>query len=193
MRLTLPFVIAGVALAAAPVAAQDPDPGVALREVVRAATVRAYQGRNSGPEQTERFSRKVKIGRDGRVSVSNISGDIVVTAGSGDEVSIDAVKRTRGDRSELANIEIIVEERAGRVDVRVEHGSRERGRRGDSASVDFTVTLPASASLDVHSVSGSLKVTGVRGAVRAETVSGDVTTADTPNLEHAKSVSGDIS
>jgi DUF4097 and DUF4098 domain-containing protein YvlB len=59
-------------------------------------------------------------------------------------------------------------------------------------SVDFTVTLPASASLDVHSVSGSLKVTGVRGAVRAETVSGDVTTADTPNLEHAKSVSGDI-
>jgi DUF4097 and DUF4098 domain-containing protein YvlB len=55
------------------------------------------------------------------------------------------------------------------------------------------VTVPASASLDVHSVSGSLKVTGVRGAVRAETVSGNVTTTDTPNLEHAKSVSGDVS
>ena len=192
MRLTVPLIIAGVALAAVPAGAQDPGRRIGLRDVERATAGRAYQGRN-GAEQSDRFSRKVKIGRDGRVSIANISGDIVVTAGSGDEVSIDAVKRTRGDRSELANIEIIVEERAGRVDVRVEHGSRERGRRGDSASVDFTVTLPASASLDVHSVSGSLKVTGVRGAVRAETVSGDVTTADTPNLEHAKSVSGDIS
>ena len=130
----------------------------ARRAPTRAATPR--------PEQTERFSRKVRIGRDGRVSIANISGDIVVTGGSGDEVSIEAVKRTRGDRSELAGVEIIVEERAGRVDVRAEHdrSRSSRGRRGDSASVDFTVTVPASASLDVHSVSGSLKVTGVRGS-----------------------------
>jgi DUF4097 and DUF4098 domain-containing protein YvlB len=195
MRLTLPLVIAGVAIAAIPAGAQDPGGVIGLREVVRTATVRAYQGRNAGPEQTERFSRKVRIGRDGRVSISNISGDIVVTGGSGDEVSIEAVKHTRGDRNELAGVEIIVEERAGRVDVRAEHDRyrSNRGRRGDSASVDFTVTVPSSASLDVHSVSGSLKVTGVRGAVRAETVSGNVTTADTPNLEHAKSVSGDVS
>ena len=191
MRLTLSFVIAGVAIAAVPAGAQDPDRPVVRHEVVRTATVRAYQGRNAGAEQTERFSRKVRIGRDGRVSISNISGDIVVTGGSGDEVSIDAVKRTRGDRSELASIEIVVEERAGRVDVRAEH-DRQR-RRSDSASVDFTVTVPASASLDVHSVSGSVKVTGVRGAVRAESVSGNITTTDTPNLEHAKSVSGDVS
>ena len=194
MRLTMPFVIAGVAIAAVPAGAQDADRRIVLRDVVRTATVRAYQGRNAGAEQTERFSRKVRIGRDGRVSISNISGDIVVTGGSGDEVSIEAVKRTRGDRSELASVEIVVEERAGRVDVRAEHDRmRDRGRRGDSASVDFTVTVPASASLDVHSVSGSVKVTGVRGAVRAETVSGNVTTADTPNQEHAKSVSGDVS
>ena len=195
MRLTLPLVIAGVAIAAIPVGAQDPGGLIGLREVARSAKARAYQGRNVGPEQTERFSRKVRIGRDGRVSISNVSGDIVVTGGSGDEVSIEAVKHTRGDRNELAGVEIIVEERAGRVDVRAEHDRyrSNRGRRGDSASVDFTVTVPVSASLDVHSVSGSLKVTGVRGAVRAETVSGNVTTADTPNLEHAKSVSGDVS
>jgi len=211
MRLTLPFVIAGVAIAAIPVGAQDPGRRIVLRDVVRApdadrpialsdvvertARPRAYQGRNTGSEQTERFSRKVRVGRDGRVSISNISGDIVVTGGSGDEVSIEAVKRTRGDRSELAGVEIVVEERAGRVDVRAEHerNRSDRGRRGDSLSVDFTVTVPASASLDVHSVSGSLKVTGVHGAVRAETVSGNVTTTDTPNLEHAKSVSGDVS
>ena len=194
MRLTLPFVIA-VAMAAIPAGAQDPGHQIVVRDVVRAAKARAYQGRNVASEQTERFSRKVRIGRDGRVTISNISGDIVVTGGSGEEVSIEAVKRARGDRSGLASVEIVVEERAGRVDVRAEHDRyrSDRGRRGDSTSVDFTVTVPASASLDVHSVSGSLRVTGVRGAVRAETVSGNVTTADTPNLEHAKSVSGDVS
>jgi DUF4097 and DUF4098 domain-containing protein YvlB len=188
MRRTLLFVIAGLVTAAVPAGAQDADHRSGMRDGVRRATARAYQGRNTGPEQTERFSRKVKVGRDGRVSIANISGDIVVTTGSGDEVSIEAVKRTRGGQGELAAVQIDVEERAGRVDVQTSH----RGRN-DHVSVDFTVVMPATASLDVHSVSGSLKVTGVRGSVRAETVSGNVTTTDTPRLEAAKSVSGDVS
>jgi len=116
----------------------------------------------------------------------------VVTGGSGDEVSIEAVKRTRGDRGELAKVRITVDERAGRVDVRTE-GEQNRGWRGSQVSVDYTVTVPASASVDLHSVSGSMRVTGVRGSLRAETVSGNVTTTDTPKLEVAKSISGDVS
>jgi hypothetical protein len=199
MRLIVALVTAGLALSGASAGAQDRRERIVLRDVVKsvATTARAtaYQGRDRGPEQTERFSRKLKLGRDGRVSIANISGDIVVTTGSGDDVSIEAVKRTRGDRGELANVEIVVEERAGRVEVRAEHDRNrmERNRRGDGVSVDFAVTVPASASLDLHSVSGGLKVTGVRGTVRAETVSGNVTTVDTPKLEQAKSVSGDVS
>ena len=84
----------------------------------------------------------MKIGRDGRFSLSNIAGDIVVTAGSGDEVSIEAVKRTRGDRSELARVQIIVDERGGRVDVQTDHeqNRRDRNGRSDHVSVDYTVT-----------------------------------------------------
>src|SRR5215213_1241085 len=115
MRLTVPFVIAGLVLAAGPAAAQDDiDRSVVremTREVTRAVSGRAYQGRNRGQDQTERVSRKVRVGRDGRVSIANISGDIVVTAGGGDEVSIEAVKRTTGDRSELGNLEVVIEER----------------------------------------------------------------------------------
>jgi DUF4097 and DUF4098 domain-containing protein YvlB len=187
--------MAGFGLAASAAGAQDVRERIELRDAGRTVKVRAYQGRERGPEQTERFTRKVKVGRDGRVSIQNISGDIVVTGGSGDEVSIDAVKRTRGDRSELATLDIVVEERAGRVEIRADHerGGFARNRRGGSGSVDFTVAVPASAALDVRSVSGSVTVTGVRGAVRAETVSGNVTTTDTPRLEQAKSVSGDVS
>src|SRR5438445_3981342 len=87
-----------VALGAAPGAAGRPR-AVDLR--VHSHEAARYQGRG-GPEQTERFSRRIRLGRDGRVSISNISGDITITGGSGDELSIEAVKRTRGDRSQLS-------------------------------------------------------------------------------------------
>ena len=189
MRLTLPFVVAGLTLAIAPAGAQDRDHRVILRDVVR-----TYQGRNNGPEQTERFSRKAKVGRDGRISITNIAGDITVTVGSGDEVSIDAVKRTRGDKSELAAVQIVVDERPGRVDVRTEgeQNRSDRNRRSTHVSVDYTISMPATASIDLHSISGALKITGVRGAVRAETISGNVTATDTPKVEVARSISGDV-
>jgi DUF4097 and DUF4098 domain-containing protein YvlB len=202
MRRTFVFLLAAAALAA-PAAGQalepPPTPDVRITVPVHldaAAArlriesghgVRAYQGRNAGPEQTERFSRKVRIGRDGRVSVSNISGDIVVSAGSGDEVSIEAVKRARGDGGQLSSVRIDVEERGGGVYVRTTHTGR-----NEHVSVDYTITMPASAEADVHSVSGNTKVTGIRGSVRAESVSGNVTATDTPKLEVAKSVSGDV-
>jgi DUF4097 and DUF4098 domain-containing protein YvlB len=154
-------------------------------EVRRAA--RAYQGRDRGPEQTERFSRKVRLGRDGRFTIQSIAGDITVAVGSGDEVSIEAVKRTRGDRSQLASVQILVDERPGRVEVRTDHTGR-----NDRVAVDYTVTVPASTGVEAKSVSGNVKITGVQGVVRAETISGGVTTASTPKLEAAKSVSGDV-
>jgi hypothetical protein len=196
MRLTAAtLVMAGLALPAAPARAQNRDHVIVLRDVVRTMKPGAYQGRNNGPEQTERFSRKIKIARDGRFTLSNISGDITVTAGSGDEVSIDAIKRTRGDKSELDRVQIRVDERAGRVDVQTDHGQmerRDRNDRGDHVSVDYTVVVPASLSVDLHSISGSVKVTGVHGSLRSETISGNVTISDAPRLETAKTVSGDV-
>jgi DUF4097 and DUF4098 domain-containing protein YvlB len=127
------------------------------------------------------------VGRDGRVSIGNIAGDITVTGGTGDEVSIEAVKRTRGDAGQLASVHIVVDDRAGRLDVRTDHTGR-----NDRVSVDYVVTVPASASVEVKSVSGNVKVSTVQGPVRAETISGNVTTAATPRIEMAKSVSGDV-
>jgi DUF4097 and DUF4098 domain-containing protein YvlB len=73
------------------------------------------------------------------------------------------------------------------VDVRTVHTGR-----NDNVSVDFTITMPATASITAHSVSGNLQVNGVRGTVRAETVSGNVTANNTPKVEAAKSVSGSV-
>ena len=126
--------------------------------MIRTERPGAYQGRNNGPEQTERFSRKVKIGRDGRFSLGNIAGDISVSAGSGDEVSIEAIKRTRGDKSELARVQILVDDRAGRVDVRTEHEQNRSDRNGrdNHVSVDYTSSSPRRPrSISIRSRAGS--------------------------------------
>jgi hypothetical protein len=153
-----------------------------------------YQGRQ-GPEQTETFSRRIKIGRDGRVGVSNISGSITVTASAGDEVSIDAVKRARGDRSQLGRVNIVIDEHPGRVDVRTDYGRPpfpDRLFRDDNVAVDYTVVVPTGASLDISSISGRIRVDGVRGSTRLGSVSGNISSSNTPNIEYLRTVSGEV-
>jgi len=150
---------------------------------------RLYQGRNRAPEQSDSFSRKIRIARDGRVIISNVSGEIIVTAAAGDEVSIDATKRWRGGRDVRDRVNIVVEERPARIEIRTDYGSF---WRGDDVSVDYNVAVPSGVALEVHSVSGRVRVTGVKGAARFSSVSGSITATDTPGVEYARSVSGSI-
>lgn len=188
MRLSSWFVTTAVTACAATASAQTVDVH-AMREMMRGALHGAYQGRDRGPELTDRFSAKYRIGRDGRLSLSNISGDITVTGGSGDEATVEAVKRTRGDRVTLSEVRIQADASANRVDIRTEYPRMSH----NNVSVDYTVSVPNGASVELHSISGTIKITGVRGTIRVETISGSVTTADTPNVELAKTVSGDVS
>ena len=147
-----------------------------------------------GPEVTERFSKTVRLGRNGSLELTNVAGDIVITGGGGNEVKIDAVKRVRSRddaeaKARLQEIEIRVEESANRVDVRTVYP---RERRNLAGAVDYTVALPQDANVTVHSVSGDVRVTNVRGELEAASVSGDVVAADVPKLMGLKSVSGDI-
>ena len=138
-------------------------------------------------EETERISRQFKIGANGRLTLSNISGEIVLTAGSGDEVTLEAVKRTRGSRNELASVVIDIDERPGRVDIRTRHTGR-----NDRASVDYTVSVPRNATVDVSSISGNVRATRLEGPLRAQSISGTVVLSESSNVEIAKSISGDV-
>jgi DUF4097 and DUF4098 domain-containing protein YvlB len=171
-------------------------------EIVAEALAHAHgieqRERESGRiEQVERISKTSKIGASGQLELANISGDIVVTAGAGDEVKIEAVKRGRGAteeeaKAQLANVTVEITERPGRVDVRARYPESSERHRHINVSVDYTVTAPAGTNVLVRSVSGDIRVTGTKGDLDAETVSGDVTIADAGRLARAKSVSGDI-
>src|SRR5215831_6563993 len=185
MRVKITFALCAtlVALGAAEAPAQPLGPAQPLQPL---QLVRLYQGRRA-PEDTDRVSRKVRIGKDGRVSISNLSGDIVVSASSGDEVSIDATKR--GSRGDFDRVRIVIDDKPGRVDIRTDYSP---WRGGNNVSVDYNVTVPADVSLDVHSVSGRVRVDGVKGSIRLASVSGNITSANTPQVEYLRTVSGEI-
>jgi DUF4097 and DUF4098 domain-containing protein YvlB len=161
----------------------------------RVAWLERYQDSRQGPEQTERFSQTYRVGSDGALDLQNISGDVRVTTGRGNEIQIDAVKRVRHrDANEakrlLGLLRIEVTQVGNRVEVRTMY-PRTTGR-GFSGGVDYTITVPATSAVSMKTISGDVAVTGVRGEVRAESVSGDVQVSSTPNLAVAKTVSGDV-
>lgn len=189
------LVVALTSLVAVPAAGQQElDPkalGAVIADHVRHAVDQRDRDRI---EQTERIAKTVKIGAAGQLELSNISGDIVITAGGGDEVRIDVLKRGRGPTDadakrqlELVTVDII--ERAGRIEVRTRY---KEGERHINASADYTVTAPAGALVTVRSVSGDIRVTGIKGELDVETVSGDVKLDAVGELRRAKTVSGDV-
>lgn len=192
-------VIAGVVGAAAPATAQvraqtrqQREEAARQRERV-AEQRRARADERRGPELTETFTRTVRLGRTGTFDLSSVSGDVIITGGGGDDVKIDAIKRVR-DRNEgdaralLQAIQIAITERTGLIEVRTELPRR----RNWSGGVDYTVALPQGANVTVRTVNGNLRLTNVRGELRAETVNGDIIASGAGRVRSLKTVSGDV-
>lgn len=154
---------------------------------------RERRDRRDARELTEQVSRTARLGRTGIIDVETQSGDITITGGSGTDVRIEATKRVRNSddaraRALLSELRVDVNERPGRVDVRTFHP---RGRNS-GGQIDFIVTVPNGADVFVKTMSGDVRVTSVRGELRAETMSGDVSVTGASRIQSAKTMSGDL-
>ena len=133
------------------------------------------------------FEKSYRVGAGSHVSVSNISGDVVVTAYDGDAIIVRGIKKGRdSDR-----IEIEDKSSEGRVQV----GVRYPKECNCDASIRFEVRVPRSVSYDFDgfsSVSGDVDVSGVTGRLRASSVSGDVKVKNVSGSASVNSVSGDV-
>jgi DUF4097 and DUF4098 domain-containing protein YvlB len=200
MRVTRSLIVSFCTLLATGATAQSAFPPavpVAPSSAVtpHGAWFERFQESRSGPESSDRWTRTFKVGPSGSLDLSNISGDIVITGGSGDEIRVEAVKSVRGrDTAEtkrhLDAVTIDATERAGRVEISTTYP---RSQNNISVDVDYTVQVPAQTSVSIRSVSGDLQLTGVKGEARLETVSGSVITSNSGQLARVKSVSGDVS
>lgn len=125
--------------------------------------------------------------RDGSVTLSQISGDVIVSTWDRDEIRIRAYAE-----------HVPLETRFSRSRVTVgldfdEDGRNRRGRNGDNiGDTQFEVTMPAGARLAARSVSGDVQVRDVTGQVSAASVSGDVMVTGGAEEITVTSVSGDV-
>jgi hypothetical protein len=193
-------------LAAMAVPATAQDQRVEARVVIREAVARAYREREAAQrqdvrEQVERTTRTLKVGANGELQLANISGDIVVTRGGGNDVSVEIIKTARGrtddDARELLQlVQVEVVERGGRAEVKTQYPQgdemRRNNRRNFNVSVAYNVTAPAGIRLRVSSISGSITTRDIRGEMSAESVSGNVRVFNGGRIASAKSISGNV-
>jgi hypothetical protein len=145
-------------------------------------------------EATERFSRTARLDADGTFDLTNVYGDVVLTGGTGREVTIEAVKRVQrpnpnAARALLRMIDIQVTEGTNRLEVRTVV-PRPRNFPG---SVDYTITIPHDVRVTVRTLAGTVRATNVSSEL-LKSVSGDIEIADGSALDAvtASTVSGNI-
>ena len=171
---------------------------VAVR--ARADTLRTVSYQQGREEQTDRQTKTIRIGSDGELALGNIAGDIVVTRANGSDATIDIVKTARARtveeaREQLSMVTVNVTERNGRAEVKTVYpndDNRRNNRRNFNVSVAYTVSTPAGTRLTISSISGSIRVTDIKGDLSANSISGAVHIANGGRIAAAKSISGDV-
>jgi DUF4097 and DUF4098 domain-containing protein YvlB len=113
--------------------------------------------------------------RQGLVSLTLGSGDIIVTGWSRDEIRIHATSENGGIRVDATNSRVSLE-LAG-------------GRGGDSR---FEVSVPTGVRIVARAQSGDIAISGTGGEVDARSQSGDIKVDDVANRLDIGTLSGDI-
>jgi DUF4097 and DUF4098 domain-containing protein YvlB len=121
------------------------------------------------------------LAADGRVEISNVAGEVTVEGWSGAEVAI-----TGTLESGVEDLEIRSSGSRLRIEVDLNHKARTNG------SAYLTIKMPATADLEVGTVSADISVDGVNGEVDLESVSGSIEVSEGPTLLEAASVSGTV-
>ena len=156
-------------------------------------------------DETERFEQTYPLTANGRISLSNVNGSIVINAWDRAEVKLVAVK-TADSKERLGDVEIKVDAKPDYLSVETEYGHNGSWHNNGRLQVDYELTVPRGASLNeietvngsvtlgeftnltkVSAVNGNIKATNLRGTANLSTVNGEVF-ADFTRLETGSKV-----
>lgn len=191
----------GVVLLAASAAAQEGGPRRPEMPSFPQGTARPGRGAMIPPPRIgalpppwveESFQRTVDLGSRASVELSNTFGEVRVRGIDGNAVRVKAVKRVREPNAEAAaallqNIVIRISERGGGVEVFTELPDG----NATPTIVDYEIDVPAAASVTLRS-SGTIRVSNVRGDLRAEAYIGHMLLTSVSRVKQAKTYDGNL-
>lgn len=128
----------------------------------------------------EEFHQTYPLSAQGRVSLGNINGSVRVMAWDRNEVKVDVVKMAYR-RERLNEAKIVVRSDANALHVETAYADRNQtftdgqGRLNNSATVEYTLTVPRNARIDsIELINGDLDIDGMTGDVKATSINGRV-------------------
>ena len=158
---------AGLALAAAPVAAQT---------------------------ETERVDRTIPFTAQGTITLKNFSGDVRITGTSDGQVVIKAVRRATRERLDRITLEI--EESGSNLTInankRDDDDDWSDRHNNNVVETEFDIQVPAGSRLDINVFSSNVNVTGVTGEQNVHSFSGTLTLVGVRGPVDAKTFSAGI-
>jgi len=134
--------------------------------------------------KTEEYNFEIKEG--GRISLSNVNGDVSIEGTDGRQVHIVATK-TADTQKYLDGMKIEIDASASAISIETRYpGSGGLFNKGsnDKGSVEYKLTVPRDVELDtIDTVNSDVVVNGVTGAISTESVNGKL---------HVTGVSGNV-
>lgn len=148
------------------------------------------------------WTYRAKVAPQQWVWIRNTRGSITVEPGTGDSVTVTAVKTYQS--GDTASVQLVTAPYDGGIAICAvtvgkdqrcgpdEGGYEWRGPRRVDVGVDFTVRLPRHARLGAATILGDVRVTGAHAPLVVHTVSGEVDAVTTSGPVNARSVNGAV-
>jgi hypothetical protein len=146
-------------------------------------------------EQTDKQTRVLALGSDGVLELRTFVGDVSIISGSGREVRLEIVRRSRGRTD--ADAKLGLEQVTAAIDHQGERASvivrlPSSRRTPHRVSVSYNVIAPAGTRVSAASVVGTVTIRNITGDLDAHVTSGNIAISGARRVTSAKSISGDV-
>jgi hypothetical protein len=125
-----------------------------------------------GGQYTDYFDGEYEANENTVLQVTTFNGQIEIYTWDNDNVSLNAIKRSRISREELDNADINVDESDNKIDIEALY----KGQRTTQPSVDMNVKVPSYVTVDtVKTSNGAIIIEDAKGNITADTSNGAIT------------------
>jgi DUF4097 and DUF4098 domain-containing protein YvlB len=157
--------------------------------VLAAAVLLGFTVAEAGAEVYESIDETLDFHSGGRFTLENVNGSITIETWDREQIRIQAEKKANSQAS-LDDIEVEIRGSGGEVNVKTYYPRN--NRRGESRAVEYNITLPVEAEIDVETVNGRVEIYGVRGRIDASTTNGSVEVEDIEGTTDISTTNGSI-
>lgn len=143
-------------------------------------------------DETEKFEKTYPLNANGRISVDNVNGSIVIEAWDKNEVKLEAVK-IADSRERLSQVDVKIDSKPDYLRIETEFGHNRSWNCSGYCrlEVQYKLTVPRGAVLnEIETVNGSVTISNMTNFTKASAVNGTVKALNLRGTAEVETVNG---